>query len=443
MLNLGLRKLDGDIIIRMGFFIADLHRQIDELHKEQFDTSQSYSQFVVYRGQGMTKTEFDKLQQTKGGLLSFNNFLSTSKKREVSMRFARNGAKNPDNVGILFVMTIQPDQSTIPFASIAHISNYGPSEDEMLFAMHSVFRINDIKSMIDNPNIFIVDLTLTTDSDKDLQTLTDRIREECFPDARGWYRLGSVLYKMGQFDKAQQIYEMILERETVESFKAPVYNQLGLMKYQQGEYEKAISFYEKSISIEEKKTPLPNENLSSYYNNIGGMYSNMGEHAKALSYYEKSRAIQEQSISPNYSNLAASYNNIGNTYFNMNDYTGALSNHEKSLAFKKKLLPFNHPDLASSYNNIGVIYKNLGDYAKALSNYKESLAIRQISLSPNHPDLASTYNNMGVAYESMKNYSKALSFYEKAFDIARNSLLANHPHREIYENNLDRIKNQI
>ena len=85
MLNRALRLLDGDIIVQMGFFISDLHRHIVQLHQEQFGGASSNTTFKVYRGQGMLVTEFEKLQQTKGGLLSFNNFLSTSKKRDVSM----------------------------------------------------------------------------------------------------------------------------------------------------------------------------------------------------------------------------------------------------------------------------------------------------------------------------------------------------------------------
>ena len=35
MLNHGLRTMDADLMIRMGFFIGDLHRHIEQLHQEQ------------------------------------------------------------------------------------------------------------------------------------------------------------------------------------------------------------------------------------------------------------------------------------------------------------------------------------------------------------------------------------------------------------------------
>ena len=182
MLNRALRMSDVDIIIKMGFFIGDLHRQIEELHKEQFGGHQAGKILTVYRGQGLSKADFQKMKETKGGLMSFNNFLSTSKDRDVSLAFAESNASNPDLVGILFVMTIDPSKSTTPFASINGIS-YFPEEDEVLFSMHTVFRIHDIKSMGENQRLFQVDLTLTGENDdKDLRKLTDRIREETFPD---------------------------------------------------------------------------------------------------------------------------------------------------------------------------------------------------------------------------------------------------------------------
>ncbi len=246
MLNRALRLLDVDIIIKMGFFIGDLHRHIEKLHKEQFGHQKSKKNFTVYRGQGMSKTDFEQLTKTKGGLMSFNNFLSTSKDREVSLSFARRALPNPDMVRILFVMVIDPLKSTTPFASITGVSYFKEKEEEVLFAMHTVFRIGDTTPLGENYRLFQVELTLTCDNDKDLCVLTDRIREETFPNSRGWYRLGLVLLDMGQSEKAQQVYEILLEQATEESGRAPIYHYLGIIKYNQGEYQEAITFYEKS-----------------------------------------------------------------------------------------------------------------------------------------------------------------------------------------------------
>jgi hypothetical protein len=88
MLNRALRTTGVDIVMEMGFFIGDLHRHIEHLQKEQFGDHQVGNMLTVYRGQGLSRPDFDHLINTKGGLLSFNNFVSTSKDRAVSFAFA-------------------------------------------------------------------------------------------------------------------------------------------------------------------------------------------------------------------------------------------------------------------------------------------------------------------------------------------------------------------
>jgi hypothetical protein len=148
MLNHALRTMDIGMIVMMGFFIKDLHLHIEDLHAEQFGGNRKSQIFTVYRGLGLSKTNFDQLQNTKGRLMTFNSFLSTSKKRNISLKFARNGMSNPDLVGILFVMTIDPSLSSTPFASVANVSFF-KNEDEVLFSMHTVFRIGSIEPLDD------------------------------------------------------------------------------------------------------------------------------------------------------------------------------------------------------------------------------------------------------------------------------------------------------
>jgi hypothetical protein len=49
-----------------------------------------------------------------------------------------------------------------------------------------------------------VDLKLTADDDQELRILTERIRKELV-GATGWKRLGLLLIKLSQFDKAEEL----------------------------------------------------------------------------------------------------------------------------------------------------------------------------------------------------------------------------------------------
>ncbi|CAF3662699.1 unnamed protein product [Adineta steineri] len=473
MLNQALRILDADIIINMGFFLCDIHKQIQQLHKQQVSTYREKS-FVVYRGQGLKKSDFEKLQKTKGGLISFNNFLSTSKDKEVSLDFAERASSKPNMVGILFIMSIDPCIESAPFASICEVS-YFKEEEEILFSMHTVFRVNAIKQMNKKNQLYQVELQLTSDDDQQLRSLTDWIRKE--GDGTGWQRMGKLLLKIGQFNKAEDLYSVLLEQTSDESGKALYYNQLGYIKDNQGDYEKAIWYYEQALKIQEislplnyshlattynnvgavhknmkeyskalsfyekaleidQKTPTNHPHLATSYNNIALVYDNMGNYPKALSFYEKTLELLQKTLPSNHPDFAQSYNNIGNVYMNMREYSKALSFYEKALEIRQKTLPSNHPSLAISYNNIGAMYKNMGEYEKALLSHEKALEIRQKTLPSNHPDIAQSYNNIGSVYKNMEEYAKALSFYEKALEIQEKTLPSNHPHLVTSYNNI-------
>ncbi|CAF1504161.1 unnamed protein product [Rotaria magnacalcarata] len=132
-------------------FIRSLHLQLEQLHQEQ---SANFQQaFTVYRGQGLSQQDFQNLCDSKDGLLSFNNFLSTSKEKEVAMNFVQDSPhESTGNVSVIFIMTIDQSKlstSNTPFAMIDEHSAI-PSEQEILFTMHSVFHVVEMKQTAKN-----------------------------------------------------------------------------------------------------------------------------------------------------------------------------------------------------------------------------------------------------------------------------------------------------
>jgi hypothetical protein len=63
-------------------------------------------------------------------------------------------------------MKIDPSILLTPFVSIHDVSAY-QTEEEILFSMHSVFRIEQMKEIDRNDRLWQVDLLLTSDNDPD------------------------------------------------------------------------------------------------------------------------------------------------------------------------------------------------------------------------------------------------------------------------------------
>ncbi|CAF4926995.1 unnamed protein product [Rotaria sp. Silwood1] len=394
MLNWGLREQEFDVIIRMAFFICDLHRHIEKLHSEQSKSFQK--KFTVYRGQGMTSENFEKLKQAQGGLISFNNFLSTSTDQNVSLRFAEKALSEQGSVGILFIIAVDPSISSAPFASINDISYY-PGEGEILFSMLTIFRIGEIKPSGINNRLWYVNLTSTSNSDKQLNALIERIRIE-IEGPSALYRLGSLMIKLGEFDKAEEVFRTLLRQRTTDEFqKGNIYYQLGQINDNQRKPDKALKNYHDALEIYSKNLPADHSNIATCYNNIGLVYDNINDHSEALKFYEK------------------------------------------ALEIYKKTLPDDHPNIASCCNSIGLIYNTKGDYSRALSFCKTALEIFVKSLPSTHPLLALSYNNLGLVYTNMKKYSDAIASYKRAVEIGQLTLPVRHPNLQVYKQNLESV----
>ncbi|CAF3929992.1 unnamed protein product, partial [Rotaria sp. Silwood1] len=215
-------------------------------------------------------------------------------------------------------MTVDPNAisaTTTPFALIDEYSAI-ETEKEILFSMHTVFRIEDIKQSISNKRLWEVQLILTDKNDPQLATLTNRIREET-QESTGWYRMGQLLYKVGHFNQAEELYTELLKNASTDSDRAFIYHHLGVMKFQLGQYQEAVSFYEKSLEINRKTLPDDHSSCANTYTAIGAAYNNMGNYPKALEIYEKALKIWEKTLPLNRPLLATSYNNIAGVYRDM------------------------------------------------------------------------------------------------------------------------------
>ena len=445
MLNRGLRLMDTEIIMKTGFFIRHLQKHMDKIHREQQAQHPITAEFTVFRGQGLSHEYFDKMKKSKGSLMTFNNFLSTSLSREISIGFA--WQSNSDLIAVLFVMTINPrvcEHAGISFVDVTDEGYYKGGEKEILFATHSIFRIlrmNEIKDSKRN-SMWEVHLTLVGENDQEMGELTRHVRKE-MGSSTGWHRLGWILIKIGQSEKAEELYQMLLDKVSSDTERGDYLHMLGWVYNDVGKYSKALSSCKRSLEIRKVALPPNHSDLAKSYNNIGMVYMNVGEYSKALSSYERSLEIRKVALPPNHSDLAKSYSNIGNVYMNMGEYSKALSSYERSLEIRKVALPPNHPDLANAYNNIGNVYADLGEYSKALSSHEQSLEIRKVALPPNHPDLAGSYNNIGNVYYKMGEYSKALSSHEQSLEIKKVTLLPNHPDLATSYNNIGNVYDEM
>ena len=390
MLNRGLRIMDVDVMMKMSFFIRDLHRRLEQLYHQQ-PTDRTV--FTVYRGQRISNEDLSKLRRSEGGLLSFNSFVSTSRNQTVPNMFSDAGGMS-NVTGVLFEMNIDTHHTRVPFASLDSESQY-PDEEEVLFSMHSVFRIDQVTEN-QNEGRWHVKLTLTCDDDEQLRILTDCLRTETVGHT-GWHRLGQLMIRMGKWAKADEVYRTLLASAppTNAVDLALFNNQLGYIWMDCGDYEKSLAFYHKSLEITQENFPADYLDMAKSYNSIGSVEQAKGNHLQALLFFQKALQVHQMSPISINRDLATIHNNIGQTHAHMGNFPMASASFSRALDLGRDSFPPNHPTHAPLQSNLARLADHQGNYQQALKYYEEALKIQKRSLPATHSDLAQTYNNIG------------------------------------------------
>jgi tetratricopeptide (TPR) repeat protein len=252
--------------------------------------------------------------------------------------------------------------------------------------MHSIFRIGQLEQIDKNDRLWQLDLTLTSDNHPQLLSLTEYIGKETSFNYNGWDRLGMLLIKLGYFNRAEEVFEILVKQATYKTEKAYLFYQFGLVKDNKGESEEAITFFDKSCEINRKILSPTDPMLAASCSSIGLVYNHMGEYLKALSYYEKDLAICQKTLFPNDPCLAVSYNNIGYVYHEMHGYPKALSYYGKATEIREKLFLRIIP--------IRLLFT---------TNLEKALDIYQKALPANHPALAPIYEFIGMRPQIWEN----------------------------------------
>ncbi|UJR18965.1 hypothetical protein I4U23_022094 [Adineta vaga] len=448
MLNKALRLQDIETLYAMRLFVKELHEQLVYLHHYQQNNSINSSDFneiILYRGQQMSSNEFLKLKNNQGGLLSINIFLSTSKNRDVAEMFAGNNALLDDNItAVLLKIHARNNDTDMPvFAQIDEISFFGDGENEVLFSMGTVFRIENITQQNSHDDFWLVELTLTNANDLQLTELTRYMREQV-QHATPRDRLYNLLLNIGKYTEAKQFLQLALNEvnNSDQQSQAALHHQIGFIYHEMGELEKSITEYEQSLAIKLSYLSDDDPEFALTFANMSGVYRELGQLDVALIYIQQALDI-DQRHSNHETILAARFHCMGMILHDQNKIDEAIEQFQKVLTIWIRNLPSTHPTIAESLNNLATIYYEQKRYDQALNMYKKCLDIETKSLLIEHPSLAITYNNIAFTYYHKGFYQDALDYSLKAIELSTRALGEIHPNTQSFQNTLQIIRQKL
>ncbi|CAF2106898.1 unnamed protein product [Rotaria magnacalcarata] len=261
--------------------------------------------------------------------------------------------------------------------------------------MNAIFRINEVRE-VEN-GVCQVNLTTTSENDSQSKQLTDYMRRE-IGILSGMQRLGYLMTEMGEWSKAKDIYETLLQEEE----DPCIIQQLGFIAHQMSDPDAALRYYRHALSIFSTLLSPNDPELATIYANVGCVLNDKGHLEDALEQFKRTLKRQSSVEKPNKLHIARTYNNIATVHDKEGRQREALENMRNALRIFRGCLPSTHPKIAASLGNIGTFYYKNEQYSKAMSYYEKCLSIQEAFLPSNHPDIVRTTGLMKQTFDQIK-----------------------------------------
>lgn len=463
MLDTALYRQDASLLHKLHFFIKDLHTQLEQLYNIYKPSLESRI-FTVYRGLALPMHIFDKiLRHEVNNLIAFNTFLSTNLNKTIALENIRN-KHNINNELVLFQIEIDTKKFQCPFADISRLSAF-ECDNEILFSIGTIFRIDSIGKEKTHDGIWIINLSLIDENDKQLKREMKQIQiillnffkrisqvqikcNDSYQIATNYFNIACLYYKQNQYEKSLDFYQKALEHlsklSSSNSLTIALYQTHIAMVYISLEkQDEALKFYEQALKIRMKHCQPNDPLLIDTLHRIGCIYYKKKEFDKALKHYYKALKTQpisyESSIKHNPLSIAATHINIAVIYYQQEKLDKSLDYYLKALDYQHEYLAINHPILAFVYHNIGLTYYQLKQYDLALQNQLLTLQIEENSLSKDHQILIMTYTNIATCCEQLENYDQAINYAQKAVNQLKLSRSKDKSDIQIKQNYLDKL----
>jgi len=209
-------------------------------------------------------------------------------------------------------------------------------------------------------------------------------------DIRYLLEQGKNFFKNQAYKKAESIFEKIIadKREF-----ADVYNMLGVINHQAGEFSRAINYFQKALKI--------NPNYTEAMLNLSVLYNDLGEYKQARALVAKSKKETKKTrdqLDPFLKGkLANKHAEVGDLYRGVGVYDRAVEEFQKALELA--------PNFYDIRNRLGICLRELGKKKESLKEFQK-IAKEKPSYMEAQVQLGVTHYSLGQKKEARQVWNK-------------------------------------
>ncbi len=235
--------------------------------------------------------------------------------------------------------------------------------------------------------------------------------------AQAYNDLGIIFFDQENYDTAILLYNRsaaLRKALNDEAGQAKIFNKIGIVYQKQGVFDKALENQLKALALFEQAA---NEQGISYsLNNIGIIHQNLGRYEKAIEYQLRSIKIKEK-IGDKYG-LAGSYVNIANNYLNLQNHQRSADYYGKAISISRDLNDKEY--LSNALNNLGSQHLREGKTKLAVPLIREAFTLRD-SLGDTK-GMVSCLHNLGEAFLQEGKYDSAVITLERGLSMGKQAV---------------------
>jgi tetratricopeptide (TPR) repeat protein len=227
-------------------------------------------------------------------------------------------------------------------------------------------------------------------------------------ESYAYLNLGIYTYQIGEYDKsiasyyaALKLLKLLKDEETIATTMINLAEVYRLNK----NYNESLKIIFSALNKHIDKVSHANA-----YNNLGLIYYEQQQFDSSLFYHFQSLKIRKELNHLFY--ISQSYNNIANSYDDINLVDSALFYYDLSLKLRKEMNDID--GITSTLGNIGILYLKNNQPKKALNYLLESSKMADsIKVSYLQIDIN---QSLSKAYEQLNDYKNAYFYYKKYSD---------------------------
>lgn len=262
-----------------------------------------------------------------------------------------------------------------------------------------------------------------------------KLSGQLFPEFITTYQYIAKIYGMERkYNDALRYYSIALEVEANSpvdetNTKAAIYNSIGMTHSDIGDFDQALEFYRKALSVYEERMANSAAAAIDYVvtlNYIGQMYNDLREYQEGLKYHERALEISTTVAANNSAILAASYYYVGMMHERMGYLDVALTNFVNALEIFSTTHDSPHFDTYSTMSYMAHTYQQKEDLVQAKYYYHSAFMMQAQLLGISHIDTAVTSFHLATVLQTLKEFKEALYYFDAALIPFENAYGENH-----------------